>query len=248
MGGFRFFNSVGSTNDEAHIWSVENAQDLSLVIADEQTAGRGRSGRRWFTPRGTALAFSLILRPTAAERIHPAQTTGLGAVALVEALRTLGLAAQIKWPNDVLLNGRKVAGILVESVWSGDRIETFMLGMGINVLASSVQPADQLLYTATSLEAELNEPVDRLKILRAILSALIERRPKIGTEEFIRTWESNLAFIGERVLVGRDNEPPLTGTLLGLESDGSLRLITNNKPLTIQFGEIHLRPADDRIG
>ncbi len=247
LGGFRFFQSIGSTNDEAHTWSAQGAADLSLVIADEQTAGRGRSGRKWFTPPGTALAFSLILRPNVAERKYPAQMTGLGAVALAESLQAHGLSAQIKWPNDVLINLHKVAGILVESVWMGDRLEAFILGIGINVLAASVPPANQLLFPATSLEVELNTTIDRVKYLKEVLSALIRWRQKIGTDEFIKTWESQLAFRGEKVQIRKDREAPLTGTLLGLEADGSLRLSANNKSLTIQFGEIHLRPANDKI-
>ncbi len=247
MGGFRFFKSIGSTNDEARTWSNQGAADLSLVVADEQTAGRGRSGRKWFTPPGTALAFSLILRPNAAERTHPARTTGLGAVALAESLRTFGIAAQIKWPNDVLINQHKVAGILVESVWMGDQLEALVLGIGVNVLAASVPPADQLLFPATSLESELKRPIDRAESLKEILSALIRWRPKIGTDEFIRTWESYLAFRGEQIQVQKDDERPLTGKLIGLNDDGSLRLFANDKSLAIQFGEIHLRPADDRI-
>ncbi len=247
LGGFRFFKSIGSTNDEARAWLDEGASDLSLVIADEQTAGRGRSGRKWFTPPGTALAFSLILRPNADEQMHPARITGLGAVALTESLQRRGLAAKIKWPNDVLINRRKAAGILVESIWNGDQLEAFILGIGVNVLAASVPPADQLFFPATSLESELNRRVDRIELLKEILSALIQWRSKIGTAEFIKTWEHHLAFRGESVQVRKDNEPPLTGTLLGLESDGGLRLASNDKILAIQLGEIHLRPADDKI-
>ncbi len=247
LGDFRFFKSIGSTNDEARAWSNQGAPDLSLVIADEQTAGRGRSGRKWHTPPGTALALSLILRPNATERTHPARMTGLGAVAVAESFRTRRLPAQIKWPNDVLINRRKAAGILVESVWMGDQLEAFVLGIGVNVLAASVPAADPLLFPATSLESELNEPVDRLECLREILSALIRWRPKIGTDEFIRTWEGYLAFRGQQVHVRKDNESTLTGELLGLEPDGSLRLFANDKSLAIQFGEIHLRPADDKI-
>ncbi|MBI3739624.1 MAG: biotin--[acetyl-CoA-carboxylase] ligase, partial [Chloroflexi bacterium] len=138
LGGLRYFESIGSTNDEALAWATEGARDLSLVVADEQTAGRGRSGRKWLTPPGSALAFSLILRPTEAERTRPARTTGLSALALSDSLRTRGLAAQIKWPNDVLISGKKVAGILVESVWTGDALDASILGMGVNVLAASV--------------------------------------------------------------------------------------------------------------
>ena len=96
LGGFRFFDSIGSTNDEALAWASQEAGNLSMVLADEQTNGRGRLGRKWFTPHQTALAFSLILRPTPAEIKYPARVTGLGALALTDAISKLGLCPQIK--------------------------------------------------------------------------------------------------------------------------------------------------------
>jgi BirA family transcriptional regulator, biotin operon repressor / biotin---[acetyl-CoA-carboxylase] ligase len=247
LGGLRFFESIGSTNDEALVWASQGAADLFLVIADEQTSGRGRLGRKWFTPPQTALAFSLILHPTADEIKYPARVTGLGALALTDAIASFGLHAQIKWPNDILLNQKKAAGILVESVWMGDAPDTFVLGIGINVLASSVPPADQVLFSATSIETESGQAINRIKLLHDVLSSLIIWRPKIGTDEFIRTWETSLAFRGEEIQLMKENELPVSGKLLGLEPDGSLRLKVNNSSLTVQIGEIHLRPAGDRI-
>ena len=243
LGGLRYFDSIGSTNDEALAWATEGAPDFSLVVADEQTTGRGRAGRRWVTPHGTALAFSLILRP--APTPNPSLFTGLGALALVDALKKRGLKPQVKWPNDVLLNGKKVAGILVESVWTGDALDTVVLGMGVNALAGSVPPTDELLFPATSVEAELGRPLERAELLQDILSALTAWRPKLSTGELVKAWEENLAFRGEQVHVWQGSEQPLTGRVLGLEPDGSLRLLSGmrDKIVTVQFGEIHLRPA-----
>jgi BirA family biotin operon repressor/biotin-[acetyl-CoA-carboxylase] ligase len=255
LGGLRYFDSVGSTNDEALAWATEGARDFSLVVADEQTTGRGRAGRRWITPHGTALAFSLILRPALTpnpspdygrgESFKPSLFTGLGALALVDALKKRGLKPQIKWPNDVLLNGKKVAGILVESVWTGDALDTVILGMGVNALAGSVPPTDELLFPATSVEAELGRPLERAELLQDILSALTAWRPKLSTGELVKAWEENLAFRGEQVRVWQGSEQPLTGRIVGLEPDGSLRLLPGkrDKIVTVQFGEIHLRPA-----
>ena len=117
LGAFRYYETIGSTNNEALAWASQGAPDFSLILADEQTSGRGRMDRKWFTPPYSALAMSLILRPTTIERAHPARTTGLLALSLAESLLKLGLVPQIKWPNDVLLTDRKVAGILVESTW-----------------------------------------------------------------------------------------------------------------------------------
>jgi BirA family transcriptional regulator, biotin operon repressor / biotin---[acetyl-CoA-carboxylase] ligase len=247
LGGLQYFTSIGSTNDEALAWSEHDAQDLSLIVAEEQTAGRGRSGRKWFTPPNSALAFSLILRPTKLELAQPTRTTGLGALALVECLRKLGLQSQIKWPNDVLIKGRKVAGILVESGWTGTSLDSLILGMGVNVLTASEPPADQVSFPATSLESELGKPIDRTLLLKEILSALIKWRPQVGSRGFLEAWEKSLAFFGQEVLVQNDNELPRSGRLMGLEPDGSLRLLSNNRSLTIHFGDLHLRPTDDKI-
>ncbi len=248
LGGFRFFSTVGSTNDEALAWAAAGAYDLSIVVADEQTAGRGRSGRQWHTPRGAALAVSVILRPTPIEEALPARITGLAALALVECCRGLGLEAQIKWPNDILLNGRKAAGILVESAWTGHQLEASVVGIGANISQQAIPAADRLSFPATSLETELRHPVARLTVLRDTLKALVAWRSRLGTDEFLVAWDQALAFRGEQVSVSRDGEPPLNGTLAGLEPDGSLRLIVHDKLVIIHFGEIHLRPSDDRIG
>ena len=251
LGGLRYFDSIGSTNDEALAWATDGARDFSLVIADEQTTGRGRAGRRWVTPRGAALAFSLILRPNLTPNPSPERRgehsptlfTGLGAVALVDALKARGLAPQIKWPNDVLLNGKKVAGILAEAIWTGDALDAMVIGMGVNVLAGSNPPDGELLFPATNLEAELGLALEREELLRDILSALDVWRAKMSTGELTKAWEENLAFRGEQVRIERGSEEPLIGTVTGLESDGSLRLFVNDKIVTVQFGEIHLRPA-----
>ena len=245
LADLRYFDSIGSTNDEALAWATEGARDFSLVVADEQTTGRGRAGRKWVTPQGTALAFSLILRPAAAEADCPSLFTGLGALSLLSVLKKRGLKPQVKWPNDVLLNGKKVAGILVESVWTGNALDTVVLGMGVNVLAGSNPPDEELLFPATSVETELGRPIEREELFRDILSALVAWRPKMSSGELVKAWEENLAFRGEQVEVWQGNEEPLTGRVIGLESDGSLRLLTGkrDKIVTVQFGEIHLRPA-----
>lgn len=244
LGGLRYFPILGSTNDEALAWAAQSAPDLSLVIADEQTAGRGREGRKWFTPPGTALAFSLILRPIADEKPHLTRTVGLAAVSLVDSLRRRSLSAQIKWPNDVLIAGRKVAGILVESVWNGDSADYVVIGIGANVARAAVPPAEDLLFPATSLEDNLGSLPLREEILHDILSALLEWRPRLGADELILAWERDLAFRGQQVQVMARGEQIATGELLGLESDGSLRLRDEHgNPMTVRFGDVRLRPV-----
>ena len=240
---YRYYESIGSTNDEALAWASQGAPDLSLILADEQTSGRGRLDRKWFTPHRTALAMSLILHPTNIERAHPARTTGLLALSLAESLLKLGLVAQIKWPNDVLLTGRKVAGVLVESSWMGSELEALVLGMGVNVLNASVPPADQLSFPATSIETELGHAIERMELLKDILIRVLNWRPNLGTEAFLKAWEGSLAFRGQQVQVKVGGGKFVIGELLGLDSEGSLRLQDEHgKSVTVQFGEVHLRP------
>lgn len=242
-GGFRYYERVGSTNDEALVWASQGAPDFSLILADEQTRGRGRMDRKWFTPPDSALAMSLILRPTEAERTHPSRTTGLLALSLAESLRELDLIPKIKWPNDVLVNGRKVAGILVETSWMGEEPDALILGMGVNVLTKSVPPKNQLLFPATSIETESGGFGDRADLLRTILAKILDWRPLLGTDLFLKAWEENLAFQGQQVQVEKSSGERVIGELVGLESNGSLRLRDKyGKFVTVHFGEVHLRP------
>jgi BirA family biotin operon repressor/biotin-[acetyl-CoA-carboxylase] ligase len=245
LGSLRYFDHIGSTNDVALSWASEGAEDLSLVIADEQTSGRGRAGRHWYTPAGSALAFSLILRPPREEKGRLSFYAGLGALGLVQAIhQDYDLTALIKWPNDILLQGRKLAGILVEAVWLGEEIESVVLGMGVNVLTASVPPAEKLDFPAISLEEALKQPVERHSLFYNLLKQIITWRPRLARREFLAAWEESLAYRGELVQVWSGAAAPLTGELLGLEPDGGLRLRSPaGKLFSVRFGEVRLRPV-----
>jgi BirA family biotin operon repressor/biotin-[acetyl-CoA-carboxylase] ligase len=247
LGGLRVLQRTGSTNDEALAWASAGAAHLSLVAANEQTAGRGRGGREWLTPPGTALAFSLILRGVG-DAPSPGRLAGLGAMAAANACETLGLHPEIKWPNDVLLNGRKVAGVLVESRWSGDEREASIIGVGMNVLAGSAPPDGEVLHPATSLEDGLGTKPDRVQVLGLTLEAMLRWLPELQGAAFLRAWEDRLAFRGRAVQLVQDGMQDITGTLEGLEDDGSLRLRGEQGVIKVRMGEIHLYPAGDRMG
>ena len=244
LGGLRYFDSIGSTNDEALAWAATGAKDFSLVVADEQTQGRGRLDRKWFTPKGSAIAMSLILRPAAPMRAHLSRTVGLAALSMADACLRLGLTPKIKWPNDILLDGKKTAGILVETVWSGDETDSLVIGMGINVSTSSVPPVESLKFPATSLEDSLGAAPGREEIISLVLSAILYWREQIGSDGFIKAWEEKLAFRGEAVQIRAGGEESTHGVLDGLESDGSLRLRDeHDKFVIVRFGDVSLRPA-----
>ena len=242
LGGIRFYNTIGSTNDEALAWIKAGASDLSLVVADEQTMGRGRLDRPWFSPPQTALAFSLILRPTFVEKPHLSRTVGLAALAVADALQILNLDPQIKWPNDILLNGRKTAGILTETTWFEDEVDSLVIGIGINVAKAAVPATDILGFPATSLENMLGYIPDRKALLHAILANLIALRPHLGTDSFLSSWEKKLAYSGRQVRVEMGGEKSISGMVVGLESDGSLRLRKDDgKSVSVRFGDVRLR-------
>lgn len=244
LGEVRYFDSVGSTNDEAQDWARAGAPDLSLVVADEQTAGRGRRGRQWFTPAGTALACSLVLRPTPLQQRHLSRTVGLLALAVTEALQQATLPAKIKWPNDVLVHGRKIAGILVESIWIGDKLDCQVAGFGVNIRTGAIPDEARLDFPATSVEACLDASPRREEVLRAILSSLIALRGNMHATTFVQRWEGSLAYLGEIVSVSGADGSVTAGRLLGLAGDGALRLQgEHDQPLTIRTGDVSLRPA-----
>jgi BirA family biotin operon repressor/biotin-[acetyl-CoA-carboxylase] ligase len=247
LGGLRVFRSLGSTNDEALEWAAHGARDLSVVISDEQTAGRGRAGRRWHTPSGAALALSVVLRPDDGKPPISGRLAGLGALAVAEACQKIGLPGVIKWPNDVLIQRRKVAGVLVETQWSGQKPEASILGIGINVSRGSIPTVAELSFPATTIEEEMGALPNRVQILRDVLSSLVVWRDRVHTAAFLRGWDSLLAFRGERVSLMREGAAGLTGTVLGLASDGELRLQTEGEELRVAVGDLHLFPSDDRI-
>lgn len=263
LGAVRVFARVSSTNDEAARWVLEGAPDLALVVADEQTAGRGRDGRTWYTPAGSSLALSLVIYPIEAVTHVQSRLTALGALAVHFALRKhYNLPAAIKWPNDVLINRQKVAGVLAEATWSGDTLKALILGIGINVALQSVAVAERLggglNIPATCVETAAGRTVDRLELLKYVMQELLYWRPRLASHEFLQAWESNLAFRGEQVQVsvghsaGKDGlphslegRPPSIeeGRILGLSPDGSLRLRKENGEIVnVHFGEVRLRP------
>jgi len=243
LSGLRYFEQVGSSNDAALAWAADRAPDLSLVYAEEQTSGRGRMGRTWFTPPGAALAFSLILRPVGIERENIGLFSGLGALALVATLKKYGVTAQVKWPNDVLINRKKIAGILVETAWMGAEAESVVLGMGINVAPESVPPPEALNFPAACILSEAPLPIERFDLLHTLLSELIAWRPRLASDAFLHAWDQALAFRGETVQVWTGEAEPLVGQVAGLETDGSLRLsLSGGETRRVRFGEVHLRP------
>jgi BirA family transcriptional regulator, biotin operon repressor / biotin---[acetyl-CoA-carboxylase] ligase len=183
---------TGSTNDVARAAAERGAGERLAVFAELQTHGRGQHGRSWTTPPGRALLFSTLWRSAA---VGPTLPMRCG-VAVVDTLARFGVEARLKWPNDVLIDGAKVAGILVESGYLGERPEYFVAGIGLNVL----QTRDELpetAYPATSLWLATGRRVDRAELAAALLDALAEPR-----DELAERWRALLVSGGAANRVG----------------------------------------------
>lgn len=237
-----FFDSIGSTNEAAMtlISSMDKFAE-TLFVADEQTKGRGRFDRRWFTPRGSALAFTLALKPTESEAEKLTLFSPLAGIAVCEAISRIAEGVQIKWPNDVLINRQKVCGILTESVWDVGRIKGVAVGIGINIYAGSVPPDTEVQFAATSVEQNATKPVDRWMLLKEIVTSLYKWRAILGSREFFDNWQRNLAFVGEPVKVVSGHGEETRGFLQGVDAEGSLVLNVNGHPQTVTVGDVHLR-------
>lgn len=170
----QIYDQVNSTNDLALQYGVDGAQEGTLILAESQTHGRGRHGRRWHAPPGSSILASVILR----HRLR-ADQVGLpnliGAVATATAISELtDLSAQIKWPNDVLIQGKKVSGVLTELEYDQDRQPFFVMGFGVNVNTTAADLPEELHASATSLKIENNRGISRVLLLQAILHRLEE--------------------------------------------------------------------------
>ena len=238
--GWRYFPEVGSTNDLALAWAQNGAEDGALILADRQTAGRGRAARRWVTNPGSALALSLVLRPKAEEARYLPRFAALAALGLVGALEEWGLEALVKWPNDVLLDGKKVAGVLVENIWQGEDLEAVVVGMGVNVTAEAVPPEDELRFPATALELQLGQKLDRWAVLAGILQRIKVYRAILPTDALMTAWNAKLAFKGSEVAFRFPNGQIRKAQVLAIRPDGRLALQLNgeSEPSFVVDGEV----------
>ncbi|AJE03460.1 biotin--[acetyl-CoA-carboxylase] ligase [Geobacter pickeringii] len=217
-----------STNVVAYRLAAEGAAEGTVVIADSQSRGKGRLGRAWESPQGVNLYCSVILRPAILPH-HAPQLTFLSAVAVAEAIeRTTPLVPAIKWPNDVLINGRKVAGTLNEMSAETERVEFIILGVGVNINMRREQFPASLRHPATSLAIEGGGEVERVRFLRAFLESLdrlYHRYRSEGYEPLRQAWLSRSVVMGRRVSVAI-GEGSVKGVVTGIDEIGALLLQT----------------------
>lgn len=222
-----YFREIGSTNSHARQLAEAGATEGTVVVAESQSQGRGRLGRRWESPAFTNLYLSVLLRPKLAPA-HAAQITLMAAVALADVVNAYipGQAA-IKWPNDILIGKKKLAGILTEASCDAERIHYVILGIGINLNYAADAMPDDIRRRATSLLEITGTPVQRESFLQGLLQGIERCYGELelaGFAALAQRWQSYFAWRGRRVRVESFDQVTM-GTAKGIDRDGALMLI-----------------------
>ncbi|MDQ0213671.1 BirA family biotin operon repressor/biotin-[acetyl-CoA-carboxylase] ligase [Oikeobacillus pervagus] len=237
-----FVETVDSTQKEAHRISQDGCMEGTLVIAEEQTAGRGRMARNWHSPKYTGIWMSIILKPELPPYRAP-QFTLIAAVAIVEAVEEItGIQPEIKWPNDLLIKGKKITGILTELQADADQIHALIIGIGMNVNQSEFPK--EIEKIATSLAIEKGEKISRALLIQRILEKLefyYEMYVEEGFYPIKQLWEKYAISIGKQIIARTINKE-IKGKAIGITDDGVLKLKDEN-------GVIHeIYSADIELG
>lgn len=233
--GFKVYEieETGSTNDDVLRLAEAGAPEGIVLSALRQTKGRGRNDRVWQSNPGQSLAATVLIHPTAEEQGYLFRFTALAGLALVNVLeRRYGLEAQIKWPNDVLVGGAKICGILTEALWASDHVYAVAIGIGVNLGKAFNQADETLRFKATSLENHISKLVPQGEVLAALLEAMAALRPSMTGLDFITLWNEKLAFKGETVRIATKKGETEQFRLLGIQ---------NNAALLVQDAEGHMR-------
>jgi len=235
-----YYPRLTSTMDVAKREAQQGAAEGTVIVADEQTAGKGRLERDWLSPKGN-IALSIILHPSLPYLPSLIMLASLAAVHSIESVA--GLKSQVKWPNDVLINGRKVCGILIESEVRGNTVDYAIVGIGVNVnLRLSAFP--EILSIATSLGNELGREVSRLSLIQRLLVEIEKLYLSLPTGGSVyEEWRDRLVTLGKRVQVksgkavyeGIAESVARDGSLLLRQLDGSLtRIVAGDATLAVK--------------
>lgn len=231
------FEELDTTQRIAHEQAQQQAQEGTLVVCDHQTNGRGQLGRTWHEVKNEGIAMSLLVRPDVP--MHQAgQLTLVAGIALAQSLQTFNVPVTIKWPNDILINGRKVAGILTEMQTEADRISSVIIGIGINV--HHEQFPEGIKDRATSLVRESGRTFRRAEVVATFLNRferLYTQWLELGFGSFVSEWETLADRLHERVTL-RTRQMTASGTLLGIDETGTIRIETETGETRFHSAEL----------
>ncbi len=240
------FDEVDSTQQVARDLARAGAPEGTIVIAERQTAGRGRFGRQWHSPPGLNLYCSILLRPPLAPGAVPQIALVAGVAAAAAIVEETGARPAIKWPNDVLLAGKKVVGVLVEMESEMERVHHVIAGIGVNLNAPLASFPRELRAKASSLLVVGGRRVDRAAFTGRLLAALEARYGRFlsaGFSSVRAEWESFSCLTGTAVRVAGP-EGEIAGRVLGVDDDGALRLVeAGGRVVRVVAGEVTLRNA-----
>lgn len=239
----RYFETIDSTNIKAKEIAYES-EEGTVVISEEQTLGRGRLGRSWVSPKGKGIWMSILLKP----KIDPmkvAKITQIGAAAVSLAIQDLGIESSIKWPNDIVINGKKVCGILTEMSCELNMINYVIMGVGINVNLDSEDFQGEVSKVGTSLKIETGEKINRKELLGLFLNRFEELYiPFVEKNDFSNTLKicrEKSILIGKEVKLIRASEER-KGKVVGLNDDGELEVDYGNGVVeNVLSGEVSVR-------
>ena len=244
-----FYEEADSTNDIADQLAREGAPEGTVVLTEYQDKGKGRMGRKWFSPKGKNILLSIILRP----KIDPSFVsliTVMSSVALAKALRKMDFLAKIKWPNDIYIEGKKVAGILTEMKCEQDKINYLVLGIGINVNMAQSDIPETLWNQVSSLAMLKGQSVDRLLFLKNFFSELENEYDQVKDYQYDRIleeWSKMSLLVGKWVEVSCGDRK-FEGVVLGSGSKGELLLkLENGFVESVLSGDIRIKNDAENI-
>lgn len=237
-----YFNSIDSTNSKAKEIALEEKEG-TVLIAEEQTEGKGRMGRSWVSPKGKGIWMSIILKPNV-EPMKVPKLTLVGAAAVYKALENMGIKAQIKWPNDVLIDGKKICGILTEMSGELNMVNYVIMGIGINVNLDEGDFPEELKDKATSLKISTGKEISRKELTANILNEFeklyLKFKEEDNIEEVLKISRENSILLGEEVRIIRGNNIKI-GKAIDINDNGELVVEVGDKVEKIISGEVSLR-------
>ena len=235
---FIYSDEIDSTNNELLSGKQQYKKNGTVLLAEKQLSGKGRKNRTWHSAKGLNLTFSILLTNEILSELNPNHINLVASLAVAEAIDNLHqLKTELKWPNDILINKKKVAGILIETSIKGRQVERIVIGVGINLNQISFQ--GDFNFPPTSLKLEVNSDIDRETMLAEILNNFEEQLFSLekSSENLLNEWRSKCKMIGDKITI-TENEKIKTGIFHDIDENGYLLLKRNNAIEKIHYGDV----------